>query len=127
MHSIRNKWARSFLLWTFTEGANTTSRAESVNSLIKRYVNSGSEVVDFIQFIIAFEKKLLMKSSKSKIISHSNQYDQHPSVTEMGTQLFGILLTKHFDQFTKEKIKIPRNSWTKRGLLGFSNFFRHES
>ena len=67
--------ARSFLPWTFTGGVRTTSRVESVNNLIKRYVNSGSEVVDFIQFIIAFEKKLLMKSSKSKIISHSNQYD----------------------------------------------------
>ena len=57
MHSIRNKWARSFLPWTFTGGVHTTSRVESVNSLIKRYVNSGSEVVDFIQFIVAFEKK----------------------------------------------------------------------
>ena len=49
----------------FTAGIHTTSRAESTNSVIKKYVNSRSELCDFISFIIDYEKKMLLESPKN--------------------------------------------------------------
>ena len=48
----------------FTAGIHTTSRAESTNSVVKKYVNSRSELCDFISFIVDYEKKLLLESPK---------------------------------------------------------------
>ena len=49
----------------FTAGIYTTSRAESKNTVIKKYVNSMSELCDFISFITDYDKKMLSESQKN--------------------------------------------------------------
>jgi len=54
--------SEAFLPNGFTRGIHTTSRAESMNALVKKFCNSESEISDIIKFLKAFgEKKLFSK------------------------------------------------------------------
>ena len=73
----KEKWAKAFLPFEFTGGIHTTSRAESMNSLIKRYIDSNSEVYDILEFLIDYERKIIV--SETKIQKHlKDQYENHP-------------------------------------------------
>ena len=52
----KTQGAKSQLSNIFNAEVFTTSRAESCNAIIKRYLNSKSEVSDLISFVLAFEK-----------------------------------------------------------------------
>ena len=58
----KDKWAKSQLSEIFNVEITTTSRAESCNAVIKKYLNSKSEISDLICFIHDFEKKILQQS-----------------------------------------------------------------
>ena len=98
MHEIKEKWAVSYIPWKFTAGIYTTSRAESINALIKRYVNSKCEITDMIKFLIDFEKKCAFQEFKSEKMIEE-QYNQHPIVTELRNNIFGVVFEKYFEEF----------------------------
>jgi len=99
MHIIRKKWGEAFLPAKFTGGVHSTSRAESMNSLIKRYVNSKSEIYDLIVFLKDFEKTSIYNDFKlSKEIVP--QYENHPIINELKKCVFETIFSKHFEQFS---------------------------
>ena len=53
---FKHKWNDAYRPIIFSAGTHTTSRAESVNSAIKRYVNSQSELCALLILIEDFEK-----------------------------------------------------------------------
>jgi len=59
----KTKWASAYLPMEFTGGVHTTSRGESMNSLIKRYIDSSSEMVDLIKFLNDYEHKYYLKGN----------------------------------------------------------------
>jgi hypothetical protein len=56
----KKEWVGCLLPPAFDVGIRTTSRAESNNNVIKKYVNSKSELSDLITLIIHFEKTFLV-------------------------------------------------------------------
>jgi len=76
---IKHKWAASQLPWMFTGSVHTTSRIESINSLIKKFVNSSCEISDFIAFLIDFEKKSVYQNT-FKPKSTYEEYFTHPLI-----------------------------------------------
>jgi len=51
----KTQWARAYYECAFDGGVSTTSRVESWNSLLKKYLNSRSEISDIIKFITQIE------------------------------------------------------------------------
>jgi len=64
VYNMKEKWARACAPDKFTAGVRTTSCIESVNSVIKKYVNSNSEICDIFDFVVGFEKAVDQKVSK---------------------------------------------------------------
>jgi len=81
-YEIKHKWARRFLPWIFTGGVDTTSRAESINSLSKRFVDSTCELSDLIKFLVNFERKTIFEASNLET-SVINQYNKHEIVLQL--------------------------------------------
>ena len=57
MLEIKHQWSQAFYPSKCTGEVQTTSRAESMNPLLKHYVNSNTEISDVIMFLKNFEKK----------------------------------------------------------------------
>jgi len=66
LYGKKKKWASCFTPPIFTAGIHTTSRIESVNAIIKMYVNSNSEVSDLFDFVIAFEEKASFRKEQEE-------------------------------------------------------------
>ena len=113
MYSIKEKWAEAFLPRRFTGGVHSTSRAESMNSLMKRYVSSKSEISDIIRFLGDFERKFAFEEIEiSKEIS--SQYETHPIIRSLREKVFGLIYNQHFYQFTLShnyNCKLKRSSF----------------
>jgi len=71
----KEKWADAYRPIMFTAGTHTTSRAESVNSSIKRYVNSRSELCALLVLIEDMEKGSAFRSSI--VSAQGNLYHQY--------------------------------------------------
>jgi len=98
LENIKTKWAESYLPQKFTGGVHSTSRAESINALLKRYVSSKSEITDCIRFFIDFEKKSIFEGFKNENNSVST-YSTHPLILSLKRQISGVVFDKHFEQF----------------------------
>ena len=94
MYDIKTKLAISNLPHIFTGGIYTISRAESINALIKRFVNSNCQISDLIKFLIAFEKKNTFKSFKTEK-TVQRQYLHHPLILELKNNIHGITFDHH--------------------------------
>ena len=97
MYKIKSKWAESYLPWKFTGGSYTTSRSESMNSLLKRYVSSKSEISELTVFLNDFERLSIYENFKVLPIIDT-QYG-NPLVLELKDILFGLVFAKHLEQF----------------------------
>lgn len=69
---FKTKWATSYCPVVFTAGVHTTSRAESVNRMVKRYVNQRSEVSAMIDLILDLEKTPVFESNNRIMASESD-------------------------------------------------------
>jgi len=98
MYNIKQKWAEAFLIQDFTGGTHTTSRAESMNALLKKYCSSKSEMSDFIEFLEGFEKKFISEEINNPKET-LDQYGSHPIILELKKSLSSLIFSKHFDQF----------------------------
>jgi len=97
MHIIRKKLGEAFLPVKFTGGMHNTSHAESMNSLIKKYVNSKSEIYDLIVFLKDFEKTSIYNDFKlSKEIVP--QYENLPTINELKKCVFETIFGNCFFQ-----------------------------
>ena len=67
--TYKHKWAVSQHVIAFDAGIITTSRAESTNSVVKKYLNSRSELDDLRKFILDFETKYFTTKDDGKIDS----------------------------------------------------------
>ena len=81
----------------FTGGVYTTSRGESMNSLIKRYIDSSSEMVDLIKFLNDYEHKYYLREEKVKT-NLTQQDEKHPLLVCL-QNLCGIIYKKILEQF----------------------------
>ena len=97
MFEIKAKWAQAFVPPKFTGGVHSTSRAESMNALLKKYVNSKNEISDVIIFLKNFEKKLIDNESKPLKVA-SDQYENHPLANDLKKKVHGVVYEKHFSQ-----------------------------
>ena len=72
----KSQWARSCYNNSFDANICTTSRVESWNAVLKKYLNSHSKISDIIAFIEETEKTYLSKQLKiSKDIYQLLEYD----------------------------------------------------
>ena len=97
MYTCKEKWARSYYKAEFTGGIYTTSRAESVNSSIKKYVNSNCEISDFISFLKSIEKKFVDEEYKE--LDYPEKKQLHPLILLLRKQLSKVIFRKHFEQY----------------------------
>ena len=91
------KWASCYTPQIFTAGIHTTSRIESVNALIKSYVNSNSEVSDLFDFIIAFEEREFLKIQNEELKKNE---ETHPLMKELRSKLSQQIFNLHLEQNT---------------------------
>lgn len=61
IYEYKEKWATAHRPVIFTAGAHTTSRAEAVNSLIKRYINKSSELSGLTELVEEFDKSYVFE------------------------------------------------------------------
>jgi len=116
MYQIKRKWVEAFLPDQFTGGVHTTSRVESLNALIKRYLSSKNEISDLIRFLKNFEEKFVFDEnileseniskekdqnveSKNKTQSIKHQYETHPILLDLKTYVSQLIFVKHLEQF----------------------------
>ena len=94
LSSLKKKWATCYLPDIFTAGIHTTSRVESINAVIKKYVNSGSEVIDILDSLAPFEKKNapIKKGSKA-------EKKAHPLLEAIRKDISEYIFNLHYEQF----------------------------
>lgn len=96
---IKEKWARSKYPICFEADMSTTSRAESLNASIKKYLNSKSEISDLIDFISESEKDKSLQST----IELSKFVDMDPLLFKLQEILPPKVFTKQFEQYVLAK------------------------
>ena len=98
VYGLKLKWSTCYSPSKFPAGIHTTSRIESINSIIKHYVNSNSEISDLFDFILNFEKSLIYKleTEESKKQNHNNI---HPILQKIQLQVSEYVLSLHIEQF----------------------------
>ena len=115
MYKIKEKWAEALLPHYSTGGVHTTSRAESFNALIKKYLSSKKKFSDMIRFLRDFENKFTFEKedfskegskvenasakNNEKASKMKNQYETHPIIIDLQKQLSQLILDKHLEQF----------------------------
>jgi len=62
--NLKEKWANAYKPLIFSGGAHTTSRAESTNALVKRYINKRSELSSMIELIADLDQSSAFKTCK---------------------------------------------------------------
>ena len=100
LYEIKEKWSNSYAKMYFTAGVFTTSRAESMNASIKRYVNAKSEISALIRFIEDLEKEYYFEDplgSQSETVQ--DKYSNEPLCLDLKQTLSPILYKKHLYQF----------------------------
>jgi len=96
VNKLKLKWANCCVPSMFTAGIHTTSRIESINAVIKNYINSNSEISDIFDFVIAFEKKLALKLSLDK----TKKEDQiNPILKLIKEKLSENIFELHLEQY----------------------------
>ena len=89
---LKEKWSTCYSPQLFTAGIWTTSRIESMNAVIKNYVNSNSEISDLFDFILNFEKSLIYKfeTEEKKKQGHIN-----PTLEKIQLQVSEYIFNMH--------------------------------
>jgi len=95
---MKEKWANAYHPVLFTAETHTNSRAESLNSAIKKYLDSRSEVCAIMNLIENLEARYffnesLLKDSPMKAL-------QEPILQSIENKLGKLIYTKHVHQFS---------------------------
>ena len=85
-------WAKPYFNNVFSAEIQTTSRAESVNSIVKKYLDSKSSIMDIEDLILNIEKRFFFPPKAS--VCYPLKFYETPIV-----KLFAeILETKPFER-----------------------------
>ena len=96
VYSFKQKWVTYYVPAIFTAGIHTTSRIESVNAVIKNYVNSNSETCDLFDFVIVFEKRIAFKMSTDE---RKKGTEIHPVMIELRSLVSKYIFDMYYEQF----------------------------
>jgi len=98
--SYKEKWCDACKPLIFSAGSHTTSRAESMNALIKRFVNQRSELSDCIDLIELLDDSDAFSAPVIKLTKkQTTQYNLEPILESLKEKVGEIIFNKHFDQF----------------------------
>jgi len=92
---IKHKWANLYKPRIFSAGAHTTSRAESTNALIKRYLGKQSELSAMIELI-----KDLDNSPAFQIKKVHSSNTKEPLLENLKDKIGEVIFAKHQDQYS---------------------------
>jgi len=90
----KEKWASAYRPLIFTGGVHTTSRAEAMNSLIKKYCSKTTEISALIDFIEDIEKNSSLVKKKIEKIN-----DDDPLIKSLAGKLGEVIYNHHRKQF----------------------------
>lgn len=71
MERVKEKWAACFNQDIFTADMNTTQRAESMNNLMKQYLDASTSLTEFIS---AFESVLDTRKEKTEFLEYKQKH-----------------------------------------------------
>ena len=108
LHDHKEKWADCYKPDMFTAGTNTTSRAESMNSAIKKFVNSKSELYALVILIEDMEQSFVLVDplEVKKLYSRTEKvaYEVEPIVQSCKQHLGDLIYHKHYHEFYAHSI-----------------------
>ncbi len=96
----KEKWADCYKPQVFTAGSNTTSRAESMNRVIKRYVNDKGEISAILEVIKELDDSFAFVDP---LISFPQiplkKYQLDPLMVNIKEELGELIYKKHYHQY----------------------------
>ncbi len=100
----KEKWADCYKPLIFTAGSNTTSRAESMNRLIKRYLNDKGELSAIIEVIKELDESFAFADPliTSPTIPFK-KYQLDPLMINIKDELGELIYRKHYQQYCESK------------------------
>ena len=100
IHSFRVKWADCYKPTLFTVGITTTSRAESMNHVIKTYMNQSRELSAMIELEIQLDNSHAFQDPLEKIPrATKSMYQMDPVMINIKEELGEILYKRHFRKY----------------------------
>lgn len=116
----KEKWANAYKPIIFSAGAHTTSRAESMNSLVKKYVNRQSELSAMIELLVDLDEGSAFKVKKTSI-----KDQKEPILNSIKDKISEIIYQKHCYEFSVSShylvVRIPEEENTYKVV--FDDFF----
>jgi len=106
--NCKGKWAKPYYPLIFDGGITTTSRVEGLNSAIKKYLNSKSEISDIITFISDSEKADYLE--KPLTVDITKFIEIEPLLEELSTFLPWKVMQKQFEEYSRSKMYINKPS-----------------
>jgi len=104
LYSYKEKWADSHKSLMFTAGTNTTSRAESTNSVIKRHMKRSMELCAMIELIQDLDTSHAFKDPLEGFTKTSQaQYQLDPIMVNIKEEVGELIYKKHYQQYFESK------------------------
>ena len=88
--NIKEKWAKCYKPIIFNVGANTTSRSESMNALVKKYIGKQSELSAMIELIADLDQTSAFKVKRPKVSE-----EKEPILNSIKDKLGELIYLKH--------------------------------
>ena len=101
----KEKCSIAFQPIIFTAGIHTTSRAESTNSAIKKYLRSKSELSDIIDFITNYEEATTMSKPNIKGVDRSESHPLMQKIKNTVTSYAYDLMREQFILSSSYKVE----------------------
>ena len=98
LEETKEKWCDAFRPLLFHAGVTTTSRAELMNSLVKRYVDRRSEVSSVIEFLEELEN-LVPSDETAKPREGTKTYHSEIMMQKLKSKLGQLLYSKHYNEY----------------------------
>jgi len=102
LSNIKEKWADAFRKKIFTAGTHTTSRAESVNALFKRYMTRNCEISDIIYLLENIQRISCVQdfSSKNIVLKDTDEFiESEPVLMDLRILVSKQIFIKHLLEF----------------------------
>ncbi len=102
--SEKKKWADAYKPVIFNAGTHTTSRAESMNKVIKNYVNKKSELAAMIEAIKELDNSYAFTDPFKQLPSQfQTQYQADPIMANIKKDLGELIYKRHYCEYVQSK------------------------
>ena len=119
LSNIKEKWADAFRKKIFTAGTHTTSRAESVNALFKRYMTRNCEISDIIYLLENIQRISCVQdfSSKNIVLKDTDEFIEfEPVLMDLR-----VLVSKQYSSSifsnSRSLTNMLQNFWIKKARM----------